>query len=63
MTQEQIEELDKLRYRISRLNNLILALNSGNDSHDISMNHEDKLYIFNYANEKIHQLKNKIELL
>ncbi len=63
MTKEQIEKLDKLRYRISRLHNLISSLNGKNGYCDISMDKEDKEYLLKYAGAKIEELNKEFDLI
>lgn len=63
MTELKIKQLDELRYRISRLNNLLSSLEGKNGYCDISMHLEDKVYIREYAGKKIEELNKKIEEL
>jgi len=59
MTQEQIKELDVLRYRISRLNNLIFELKKD----QLDIHNDDLFYINNYVQSQIDMLKKEIEQL
>lgn len=63
MTEQQIKQLDELRYRISRLNNLLSALNGKNGYCNLSMNEEDEKAIRSYTDTKIEELKKQIENL
>lgn len=63
MTEEKLKQLDNLRYRISRLNNLLSALNGNNGYCHLSMDKEDERVIRSYAGAKIEQLRKEIEEL